>query len=155
MKRHACSHSHGLSLVELLVALSLAAMMLAPLAALMRNMAAASATAADRTALARDADFALSRIAAAVRATPATLLAAPANGGTDDSGNWFNVEFKWENGQLMQKNPDGVLADNVTNFAITAPYVETGQQLVQVSLTLARNDVAITSGLTLRLGGMR
>jgi len=153
MNRHAHSRSRGLSLVELLAALALAAIMLAPLAALTRNMAAASAAAADRTALARDADFALSRIAATVRATPPTLLAP--NGGTDDSGSWFNVEFKWENGQLMQKNPDGVLADNVTNFSITAPYVETGQQLVQVSLTLARNDVAITSGLTLRLGGMR
>jgi Tfp pilus assembly protein PilW len=155
MNRHPFSRSRGLSLVELLLALALAAMMLAPLAAMMLNMATASAAAADRTALARDADFALTRIAAAVRATPATLLTPPANGGTDDSNNWFDVEFKWENGQLMQKHPDGVLADNVTNFAITAPYVEAGQQLVQVSLTLARNDVAITSGLTLRLGGMR
>jgi hypothetical protein len=118
-------------------------------------MAGASALAADRTALARDADLALERIGAVVRATPAALLAPALDGSSNDSGNWFAVEFRFENGQLLQKNPDGVLADHVTAFSITAPYAECGQQLVQVSLSMARGQAAVTTGLTLRLGGMR
>lgn len=147
--------SRGLSLVELLVALALAALLLAPLAGLLSNMAAASALASDRAVLANDADFAIERIAAVVRATPATLLVPASDGSTNDSGNWFGVEFRFENGRLLQKNPDGVLADNVTAFSITPPYIECGQQLVQVSLTLARGAATVTTGLTLRLGGVR
>jgi prepilin-type N-terminal cleavage/methylation domain-containing protein len=141
----------GLSLVELLVALALAALMLAPLAALVSNMAKAAALAADHEALLRDAESALERIASVVRASTAGTLKQGAD--TTTSGSWFPVTFKLQNGQLVQTNPNGVLADTVAGFSITAPAVTTGQQLVQVSLTLARGGATVSTSMTLRLGG--
>jgi hypothetical protein len=46
-----------------------------------------------------------------------------------------------------------VLADNVTGFSVTAPETVAGQQLVQVTLTLARGDASASTGMTVRLGG--
>jgi Tfp pilus assembly protein PilW len=143
----------GLSLAELLVALALAALLLAPLAALVSNMARAAALAADREALLRDAELALERIGAVVRASTASTLKQGAD--TTSSGSWFPVTFKLQNGQLVQTNPNGVLADGVVRFSITAPEVATGRQLVQVSLTLARGDATVSAATTLRLGGVQ
>jgi Tfp pilus assembly protein FimT len=143
----------GLSLAELLVALALAALLLAPLAALVSNMARAAALAADRAALLRDAELALERIGAVVRASTASTLKQGAD--TTSSGSWFPVTFKLQNGQLVQTNPNGVLADGVVRFSITAPEVATGRQLVQVSLTLARGDATVSAATTLRLGGVQ
>jgi hypothetical protein len=155
MKRATCRRAHGIGLVELLLALAVAAIVLAPLAGLLRTSAAASGVAADRVALERDADFALERIAARVRAsTPALLAPQPAS---SSSGNWFSVTFQFSGSTLTESGSGTtrVLAENVSAFSITAPTVLTGQQLVQASLTLTRGDASTTHSATVRMGGLR
>jgi hypothetical protein len=148
--------ARGISLVELLVSLAVAAIVLLPLAGLLRTNAAASGEAADRVAIERDADFALERIAARVRATtPALLSPLPDN---TSSGTWFgSVTFQLGAGKLLETSGGGsrVLAEGVTIFSISAPTVNSGQQLVQVTLALARGDAAVTHYATLRMGGAR
>lgn len=151
MSRTIVRPARGLSLVELLIALALAALMLAPLAGLTADMATALAIAADRQILLRDAEFALGRMAYVIENSPPGMLKQGAD--TTTSGTWFAQTFKLANGQLVQTNPDGVLADNVTGFAVTAPETVAGQQLVQVTLTLARGDASASTGMTVRLGG--
>lgn len=155
MRRPLFRRARGISLVELLLALAVAAIVLAPLAGLLRTNAAASSVAADRVALERDADFALERIAARVRATAPTLLAPQPV--SSSSGNWFSVTFQFSGGTLTESGSgtSRVLAENVSAFSITAPTVLTGQQLVQASLTLTRGDASTTHSATVRLGGLR
>jgi Tfp pilus assembly protein PilW len=148
--------ARGTTLAELLVALAVAAIVLAPLARLMRTNAAASAVAADRVAVERDADFALERIAARVRATTPALLAPNADSST--SGSWFGaVTFQLSSGKLVETSgaTSRTLADNVTAFSITPNTVLTGQQLVLASVTLARGDASTTHSATVRMGGPR
>jgi len=155
MKRPSLRRARGIGLVELLLALAVAAIVLAPLARLLRIDAAASSVAADRVAIERDADFALERIAARVRATAPTLLAPQSD--STSSGNWFSVTFQFSGGKLTESGSGTtrVLAENVSAFSITAPTVLTGQQLVQASLTLTRGDASTTHSATVRLGGLR
>lgn len=155
MNGSAFRQARGISLVELLLALAVAAIVLAPLAGLLRTGAAASSVAADRVALERDADFALERIAARVRATAPVLLAPQSD--STSSGSWFSVTFQSGGGKLTESGSGTtrVLAENVTAFSITAPTVLTGQQLVQASLTLSRGDASTTHTATVRLGGLR
>lgn len=148
--------ARGTTLVELLVALAVAAIVLAPLAGLLRTNAAASSVAADRVLLERDADFALVRIAARARATTPALLAP--NADTSTSGTWFGTTtFQVSGGKLVESSggASNTLADNVTAFSITANTVLTGQQLVLASLSLARGDASTTHSMTVRMGGPR
>jgi len=143
--------ARGMSLVELLIALVLAALMLAPLAGLTADMAGTLAIAANRQALLHDAEFAVERMAYVIRNSPVGVLSQGAD--TTTSGSWFAQTFKLDHGQLLQTSPNGVLADNVTAFAIVAPQVQAGQQLVQISLTLARGGTSVSTGATVRVGG--
>jgi hypothetical protein len=62
------------------------------------------------------------------------------------------------NGTLVErqnKTPDLPLADSVTDFRLSAPTIDTGRQLIQVSLTLARGDATATANATVRMGGMQ
>lgn len=150
------NRQRGLSLLEMLLSLAVAAIVLVPLRGLLRTNAAASGVAADRVTIEREADFALERIAARVRATPAALLAPNADSST--SGGWFGAwVFQLSAGKLTETNGSSVrvLAENVTAFSITAPTVLAGQQRVEASLTLARGDASTTHYATARMGGAR
>lgn len=156
MNRRPPARAHGVTLVELLVSLAVAAIVMAPLASMMSTRAAAQAVAADRVRVEREADFALERIAARVRASTPTLLAPQADSTT--SGAWFSpYTFQLAGGKLTEtaNGTSRVLAENVTAFSITAPTVLVGQQLVQVSLTLVRGDASTTHNATVRMGGLR
>lgn len=129
----------GLTLVELLLALALGALVMVPLLELLRTTAAAASHAAPRLALADEADFAVQRIAAQVRAgTPID-------------------HYSLDGDRLVESNGMAVaiLAESVRDFTKTLPVSAAGQQLVQVSLTLRRQDATATAGATIRAGGAR
>lgn len=154
MNREHLIRAQGLSLVELLLGLAIGALVLMPLLPMLQTADAASTVTADQLAIERDADFALERIAARIRATaPSTTLAPNA------SATWLApVSYVVSNGSLVERQnntPDLVLADAVTNFQMTAPTIEAGRPVLQVSLALARGDASITANTTVRMGGVQ
>jgi Tfp pilus assembly protein PilV len=149
----------GLSLVELLVALALGALLLMPLVSLLRSSAAASATASAQTDLQLQAQFAMRRMLARVAATPAALL--PAKASDSDSGTWlapalYDLRTGSVAGTLALTETVGgvssVLAEPVTSLSISSPEVNT---VVVIALTLARNDATVALRESARLGGFR
>lgn len=129
----------GLSLVELLVALAITAVVMVPLLGLVQTTAAASSHLQPRFALQREADFAVQRIAAGVRGgTPAASYA--------------------RDGARLVETRDGVvstLAESVSDFSQATQASNAGQPLVQISLTLERDGASASAGATVRVGGAR
>ena len=129
----------GLSLVELLLALAISALVMVPLLNLLNTTAAASAQVKPRYELEHEAAFALQRIVAQVR------RGVPV------------ASFTLEGDKLVEKHGALVttLAGSVTAFtqAVTVP--ATSQQLVHVSLTLARGGATASAGATIRAGAVR
>jgi prepilin-type N-terminal cleavage/methylation domain-containing protein len=153
MKRQPNVRIRGLSLIELLIGLAIGALVLAPLLPMLQTANAAARVTGDQVALERDADFALERIAARIRATaPSTALSGA-------SSSWLApVSYVLSNGTLVERQantPDLALADSVTDFQLGAPTVIAGRQLIQVSLSLARGDASVTANTTVRMGGMQ
>jgi len=129
----------GFSLVELLLALAITATVMVPLLGLLRTTAATASHVNPRFALERDADFAVQRIAAQLRkGTPI-------------------ANYSVNGGKLIETNDTAAstLAESVTAFTATMPVNAVGQQLVQVSLTLARDGASATAVATVRAGGAR
>lgn len=139
------SSQRGLSLVELLLALAIAAAIMFPLVQMQATAASGGAIVRAQLEVEREADFALERIAARVRTTPPAPLAPNA---TEFGG----VSFLQVGQQLVERSNgvDRVLAESVTGFRIVSPANIGGQPLVQVSLTLARARSA-TAGEALAL----
>jgi prepilin-type N-terminal cleavage/methylation domain-containing protein len=129
----------GFSLVELLLALALTAVIMVPLLGLVRTTAAASSHTGPRFDLERQADFAVQRIATQLRGGAPT------------------TNYTVSGGKLIETNGTvtSTLADSVTAFSQTMPVNAVGQQLVQVSLTLTRGDASATAVATVRAGGPR
>ncbi|HEX9174015.1 MAG TPA: prepilin-type N-terminal cleavage/methylation domain-containing protein [Telluria sp.] len=128
----------GLSLVELLAGLAIAAAVMAPLVQMQSTAASAAVIVRTQLEAEREADFALERIVARVRSTAPAALAA--NASEASSGNWFgSVTFLRVGEQLLERSGgvDQVLAESVTDFRIVALASVGAQPLVQVSLTLA------------------
>jgi Tfp pilus assembly protein PilW len=132
------SRQSGVSLVELLLALGITAMVMVPMLELVRTTSAASSQVKPRFDLEREADFAVQRIAAQVR------------GGAPVSN------YSLSGDKLIETNGTVVstLAESVTAFSQSMP-ATAGQQLVQVSLTLARDGASTTANATVRAGGAR
>ena len=133
------SRQSGVSLVELLLALALTAMLMVPLLGLVRTTAATSSHVSPRFELERQADFAVQRIVSKVRSgTPV-------------------ANYSVNGGKLVETNGTVVstLADSVTAFTANMPLNAAGQQLVQLSLTLARDGASATAVATVRAGGPR
>jgi Tfp pilus assembly protein PilW len=133
------SRQSGVSLVELLLALAITAMVMVPLLGLVRTTAATSSHLSPLFELERQADFAVQRIVAQVR-NGASIANYSVNGG----------KLTETNGAIVS-----TLADSVTAFSANMPVNAVGQQLVQVSLTLARGDASATAVATVRAGGQR
>jgi len=133
------SRQSGLSFVELLIALAITAMVMVPMLGLLRTTAATSNQVKPRFDLEREADFAVQRIAAQVR------------GGAPVSN------YSLSGDKLIETNGTVVstLAESVTAFSQSMPATAAGQQLVQVSLTLARDGASTTANATIRAGGAR
>lgn len=143
--------ARGLSLAELLLGLAIGALVLAPLPSLLHSAGAAARVAEEQVALERDADFALERIAARIRATAATA------GLTDKpSSEWLKpAVYSVADGVLVEQQGAEryVLADSVSAFTLSASSSEGGDPLVKVSLSLMRvGGAATTAVTTVRLG---
>lgn len=133
------SRQAGFSLVELMLALAITAAVMVPMLGLVRTTAAASSHTGPRFELERQAAFAVQRIAAQVRG------GAPI------------ANYSLSGGKLVETNgtATNTLADSVTSFTQSTPASAAGQQLVQVSLTLARDGASATASATIRAGGAR
>ena len=133
------SSQSGVSLIELLLALGITAMVMVPMLGLLRTTSATSSQVSPRFELERQADFAVQRIAAQVR------------GGAPVSN------YSLDGDKLIEKNGTVVstLAESVTAFSQSMPAAAAGQQLVLVSLTLARDGASATAVATVRAGGAR
>jgi Tfp pilus assembly protein PilW len=129
----------GVSLVELMLALAITAAVMVPLLGLVRTTAAASSHTGPRFDLERQATFAVQRIASQVRG------GAPI------------TNYALSGGKLIETNGTvtSTLADSVTSFTQSTPASAAGQQLVLVSLTLARDGASATASATIRAGGAR
>jgi hypothetical protein len=114
-------------------------MVMVPLLGLVRTAAATSSYVSPRFELERQADFAVQRIVSQVR------NGAPV------------ANYSVSAGKLVETNGAVVstLADSVTAFSANMPVNAVGQQLVQVSLTLARDGASATAVATVRAGGQR
>jgi type II secretory pathway pseudopilin PulG len=141
MSRPARLRERGLSLVELLLGLAITALIMAPLVPMVQTASAAARATGDQAALERDADFALERIARAIRTTDPAF----------DSS-----LYAVSNGTLVeQRNGVGyVLAESVTGFGLDSHIVAAGQSVVVVTLNLARGNATTAATATVRLGGL-
>lgn len=171
-------HQHGVTLLELLLALATGALLMtAVLPLLTTTLAAANSPAvSDQADLERQATFATERIARIVRAkAPAILTSVPGLTGmlaimnypTQDpatSGTWFSpATFKLTGTAapftlVEQRDGDAtlhVLADSVDAFSIVALPVSDGRQLIKVDLTLKKNDVVATASTVVRMGWLQ
>jgi hypothetical protein len=110
-----------------------------PLLGLVRTTATASIHTGPRFDLERQATFAVQRIASQVRG------GAPI------------TNYALSGGKLIETNGTvtSTLADSVTSFTQSTPASAAGQQLVLVSLTLARDGTSATASATIRAGGAR
>lgn len=145
--------AHGLSLVELLLGLAITALVLAPLVPMLQTAAAAARYSSEQVALEQEADFALERVAARIRATapPPSLADKPS---TDD---WLSpAVYTWTGTSLVERQGKEtyVLAESVTGFSLAAPATN-GEPLITVSLSLARGSASTTAVATVRMGSAR
>lgn len=150
------ARARGVTLIELLLALAISAMVMVPVVAMINTGVAAGAHTSTRLVLQQDANFALDRIAAQVRATPRRKL--DPNASTSDSDKWFGaVRFSKRADQLIERRDatDHVLADAVTLFSITAATVGIDSTLVEATLVLERGAETASATTVVRMGGPR
>lgn len=152
-----------MTLIELLIAVALGAIVLAGLNSIVSLGLQAQAAGRQQNELVFQARFALERMVAIARAAPPRLLATPAAGTT---GNWFSPVMFCRNAgsQLIETTTaDGgctgttVIASNVSAFSAQRP-VATGavdEPLAMLSLTLLNSAAAqtVTLSSSVRLGG--
>lgn len=150
MKRPLRIREHGLSLIELLLGLAIGAMVLAPLVPLLATASAAARIGGDQLAVEREADFALARIAARIRATAvAAQLTGSSCGGPKSAA--YDVDAARTLIETQGANTY-VLAESVTCITLTTLSSSNGQTLVQVSLNLDRNDASTAASAIVPLG---
>jgi prepilin-type N-terminal cleavage/methylation domain-containing protein len=165
------THQRGLTLLELLLALALGALLMTAVMPMLNGAMAAATdpSTTDQPELDRQAAFALDRIAMAVRATAPTTLVTPiglidilltTSPDTTTSGRWFAPSTFQLYGTTLVEKRDGdsvlhVLADSVSSFSIVPLPVTDGRQLVQVDLTLARGKTSTTVTGVVRMGWLQ
>jgi len=162
MSRHPGVRQYGLSLVELLIGLAITALVMAPLVPMMGTASNAARIADDQVALEREADFALERIAARIRAT-----APPPDMQNKPSSEWLKPEAVFSliispgarAGVLVEQQGKEtyVLTDpeTVTSFELTMPVTEASQPAITVSLSMERRAASTTAVATVRMGTTR
>lgn len=148
----------GITLVELLVALAIAALVLAPLATMLDANVLAGTRQAGRVALEQDLYFALERVASAARDTPRKVL-NPQDTVLADSGAWLDKSRFRINagGQLIETRDglDNVLAEPGVTFGIRARSVGDDATIVEATLRLERGAEVVQGSVAVRMGGPR
>jgi prepilin-type N-terminal cleavage/methylation domain-containing protein len=153
----------GLTLIELLIAMTLAVFILAALDSVVKLGLQAQASGRQANELVYQARFALDRMAAKARNTAPKLLATPSPGTT---GGWFSPTLYCLNGgnQLVETTvtdtgcaAGAVIANNVTAFSAQLP-ASAGlldDPVATLSLTLQTPGApaALTLTTSVRLGG--
>jgi prepilin-type N-terminal cleavage/methylation domain-containing protein len=155
--------SRGLTLVELLVAAAIGAMLLGGLTSVARQAVLARAQTRDGSEAVYQARFALQRVAAAATATAPRALLPPA---ANTSGDWFSpVAFCVNGGAALVETTTAdtgctgtqVIAERVSSFSATVPAgagaLEAVSAVVAVTLTGPGGGGAVTLSERLRLGG--
>lgn len=149
---------HGVTLAELLVALAIAALVLAPLSALLRTSVLAGGAHAGRALLEQDLHFALDRIGNEIRATPRKVL-SPQNTALTDSGAWLDKSrFRINASKQLIEVRDGVdnvVAESVAVFGISARSVGLDATIVESTLKLERGADTVQGRIAVRMGGPR
>lgn len=148
----------GVTLVELLIALTIAVLVLAPLAGMLQTSVTAGAAHAGRARLEQDLRFALDRIAAEVQSAPRKVL-SPQQTALADTDNWFPTSRFYVNTakQLIEVR-DGVnniIAEPVASFSVSARTVGADATIVEARLRLARDADSVQGGIAVRMGGPR
>jgi len=152
----------GLTLIELVLATAISAILLASINQLVKLGLDAQSAGRGNNELAFQGRFALERITDKARTTAPTVLVAPA---ANTTGTWFSPVMFCRNAsnQLIETTTSdmtctgtSVIASNVTIFAATLP-ADMGavdRSIAVVSLTLAdSSNSTISLSSSIRLGG--
>jgi len=153
MRRHRGARAQGLSLVELLLGLAITALVMAPLVPMLTSASNAARISDDQVSLERDADFAVERIAARIRATaPATDLSGK------PVGDWlkpaaYSVSAAGALVEQLDKETY-TLTDpgSVTDFNLSLPVTEASQPAIRISLSMKRGAASTVAVATVRMG---
>ena len=151
----------GLTLLELLIALAIAALLAAPLVAMVLNALAAQSVASDTNDVAQQAQFAMQRMEAAVRRTAPHALGVVPVKSTGDwlSGGTFCQKSNAirETDYLSDPNCNGgrEIASNVTDFSAAVFNAGPGAgQVIELRFVLTgATGQSITLTSRTRLGG--
>jgi len=154
----------GLTLIELLLAIAIMALVLASLTDMLQSASRASTLAGDAMALQREADFALARVANRIAVSPVPVSSKWP--GLDQKTNKENILVtKFDKveifvdgaGQLIEAEgaERRTLAEAVQTLSISATRSSGGAPLVQVALRLARGDARADATSVVRLGSIR
>lgn len=146
----------GFTLAELLGGLAIAAMLLLPLADMLRVGTDSARGVRAGLDLNTDARFALDRIVAR-----AALASAGPAGASGTPATWlapFTYTLRGtdlvETDTRIKPALASVLASNVTAFGLAAPEVVDGQPLLAITLALQAEGSSVTRTRTVRVGGM-
>jgi prepilin-type N-terminal cleavage/methylation domain-containing protein len=152
------ARQEGLTLVELLVALAICALVLGPLASMLDTSMRVGARSAAHATLEQDLDFALERIAGAARATP-RKAPGPGDAALVDSGGLLDKSrFRVNaNRQLIEVRDgvDNVVAEAVATFGIGARAVAADTTLIEATLRLESGAESVQGSVAVRMGGPR
>jgi len=154
----------GLTLIELLLAIAIMALVLASLTDMLQSAGRASALAGEAMTLQREADFALARVANRIATAPAPTSSKWS--GLDQKINaekFFVTKFDtveiFVDGASQLIEAQGaerrVLAESVRTLSISATRSSGGAPLVEVALSLARGDARADATSVVRLGSIR
>jgi hypothetical protein len=149
MKRLQRIREHGLSLVELLLGLAIAALVLAPLVPMLATASSAARIGGDQLTVEREADFALERIAARIRAS---TTAAQLTGSS--CGDLKSAAYDVIDGALIETlgKDKYVLAESVACITLTTLASSSERPLIQVSLNLTRDNGSTAATAVVPLG---
>lgn len=152
MMRRTCTHEQGLSLLELLLALAITALVLVPLVPMFGTASAAATIGRDQVSVEQEADFALAYIGARIRA------ASELKEFTGSScAPVMPADYAVINNELV-RNPGKdqiVLAKAVTCITFSTLSSSSGQTLIQVSLNLTQGAANTTATAVVPLGVAR
>jgi len=157
----------GFTLVELLVALAIGAIILLPLADLLRSSADSAKMVHTRLDLHAEAGFAMERIAgkaSSIILPPDAAAKARAAKAEDETRNWLALlGFTEDKGarQLLEavagaKPPaNAIVAANLARIELTSPNIDGATPTLRIALTLAGADAGaadVTRMRTVRIG---
>jgi len=160
--RHRGSAQRGITLIELVLATAISAILMTSINSLVKLGLDAQSAGRGSNELAYQGRFALERITDKARATAPSILATPA---TDTTGTWFSPTMFCRNvsNQLIETTTSdttctgtSVIASNVNAFsaALPADMGSVDRPIAVISVTLAdsaNNTISLSSSV--RLGG--